>query len=500
MRRRDAARRLARLASSNAPSFVACPAAMRRWLVVDGVADAFAVARASAGAEARAPRPTLWTEPDEEPLPNRAATVREAFPVRGRARATASAVRAATAEERARGVDVVLASERALDENPLVVDAYARASASGTFKLTDAGVDAIAWFAARGARVAVETEDGGGTRVVEPSDGFFGGIAETSIEAGTRRASGGQSANECLMIVPSAFATNAQAARDNHFMASTSDGLSVLEIRERAVAEHKALYRGLRALGIEINLFTHDEKHATPDACFPNNWHTLRDGKLKLFPMKDENRRLERREDIIEFLKHKHPNLVVDDSLLRFERQVPPKFLEGTGSLVVDHEERIAYVALSERAHEEVVAEHCAAENLTPITFKALDARGRPIYHTNVMMSVCSSVAIVCADSIADPADRRRVLDALAAGGRRQIITITHAQVDAFCGNVLELRTASGEPALACSARAFAAFDDAQRARLRDAFDDRVVAVDFSTIERVGGGGVRCAVAEHFVA
>ena len=215
--------------------------------------------------------------------------------------------------------------------------------------------------------------------------------------------------------------------------------------------------------------------------------------------MKDENRRLERREDIIEFLKHKHPNLVVDDSLLRFERQDPPKFLEGTGSLVVDHEERVAYVALSERAHEEVVAEHCAAENLTPITFKALDARGRPIYHTNVMMSVCSSVAIVCADSIADPADRRRVLDALAAGGRREIITITHAQVDAFCGNVLELRTASGEPALACSARAFAAFDDAQRARLRAAFDDRVVAVDFSTIERIGGGGVRCAVAEHFV-
>ena len=94
---------------------------------------------------------------------------------------------------------------------------------------------------------------------------------------------------------------------------------------------------------------------------------------------------------------------------------------------------------------------------------------------------------------------RRRVLDALAAGGRREIITITHAQVDAFCGNVLELRTASGEPALACSARAFAAFDDAQRARLRAAFDDRVVAVDFSTIERIGGGGVRCAVAEHFV-
>ena len=110
MRLGDAARRVARRASSSAPSFAACPREMSRWRVVDGVADAFAVARASAGAEARAPRPTLWTEPDEEPLPNRAATVREAFPVRGRARATASAVRAATAEERARGVDVVLAS------------------------------------------------------------------------------------------------------------------------------------------------------------------------------------------------------------------------------------------------------------------------------------------------------------------------------------------------------------------------------------------------------
>jgi hypothetical protein len=378
----------------------------------------------------------------------------------------------------------------------LVVDAYERAHARATFTLTEAGADALEWFAARGARVAEETNDQGGLKIVDARDGFFGG-AVTADEAGAN-ARGGQSANECLMIAPSAFATNAQAARDNHFMASTSDGMSVLEIRERAVAEHMALYRGLRALGMKINLFTHDEKHATPDACFPNNWHTLRDGKLKLFPMKDENRRLERREDIIEFLKHKHPNLVVDDSLLRFERQIPPKFLEGTGSLVVDHEERIAYVALSERAHEEVVIEHCTAENLTPITFKALDARGRPIYHTNVMMSVCSSIAIVCADSIADPTDRQRVLDALTARGRRQIIDITHAQVDAFCGNVLEVRAASGEPALACSARAFAAFDDAQRAQLRTAFGDRIVAVDFSVIERIGGGGVRCAVAEHF--
>ena len=323
-------------------------------------------------------------------------------------------------------------------------------------------------------------------------------MSPDASERGTSRALA-QSSNACLMITPRAFQSNEQAARDNHFMCSSSDGSSLVEIRARACEEHGALVDRLRALGVRVNLFSHEDAHGAPDSVFPNNWHSLRDGTLKLFPMKDENRRRERREDIIERLKEQHPGLVVDDSLLRFEREDPPKFLEGTGSLVIDHESRVAYVALSERAHADVVRAHCEAESLTPITFTALDGKGRTIYHTNVMMAVCTDVAFVCSASIADAADRARVLEALAAKPGRKIIDITHDQVDAFCGNVLEVRTSSGSPALACSSRAFAAFDDEQRRVIRDAFGDNLAVVDFDVIERIGGGGVRCAIAEHFV-
>lgn len=357
------------------------------------------------------------------------------------------------------------------------------------------------WLAERGVTCATtERPDSDDTATWEIVDASIRGGANDMLrrDPTTRSTSKDQSANECLMVVPSAFCSNEQAARDNHFMASTSEGMSALEIRERAVAEHKSLCDGLRSLGMKINLFSHDENHGAPDSVFPNNWHQLREGKLKLFPMKDENRRRERREDIIDFLKMKHPGIVVDDSLLRFERQDPPKFLEGTGSLVVDHENRIAYVALSERAHTDVVQQHCADENLTPIMFTAVDAKGRTIYHTNVMMAVCTDVAIVCAASIADESERRRVLDALKLKPGREIIDITHDQVDAFCGNVLEVRTASGASALALSARALAAFNPDQRAVL-DRIFDRLVVADFDIIERIGGGGVRCAIAEHFV-
>ena len=140
-------------------------------------------------------------------------------------------------------------------------------------------------------------------------------------------------------------------------------------------------------------------------------------------------------------MKHQNPNLVVDDSLLKFEKADPPKFLEGTGSLVIDHEARVAFVALSERAHEDVVHEHCKAEGLTPITFTSLDAKGRPIYHTNVMLSVCTSVAVVCAESIPDPEARRRVLDAPGFYGRIDVFALQ-------CPN--ELVPVSLVEALAC--------------------------------------------------
>ena len=504
---------LRRAESTREPSFYACPTAreaMHRWTLVEGDVEgdavAFALCRPNAESAMRAPWTTLWVEEEEsEALPNACAVVRDAFPVVGSARGgeeLSACVRAATREERdASGGAAVLVRRDRVRENPLMVDVYERRDALGTLMLKHAGRDLFDWLRERGVRAATSTafDDAEGEKryaLVGPSDGFF--QESKVVRTGDASTSGRQSSNACLMIAPSAFALNAHAARDNHFMDSTNDGMSALEIRERVSAEFKALYAGLRSMGVRISLFSHDSSHDTPDAVFPNNWHTLRDGKLKLFPMKDENRRRERREDIIEFLKHQNPNLVVDDSLLKFEKADPPKFLEGTGSLVIDHEARVAFVALSERAHEDVVHEHCKAEGLTPITFTSLDAKGRPIYHTNVMLSVCTSVAVVCAESIPDPDARRRVLDALSTGGRT-VVDITFAQVDAFCGNVLEVRRADGAPALVASARAWRAFTPDQRRVLTAAFEDRIVSVDFDTIERVGGGGVRCAIAEHFL-
>ena len=519
-RARDLARARARSLTTLEPSFYACPrtaAAMSRWTIVHGAtstrvdasndasndAERVALCAPSAGSEHRAARAQLWVEDEErEALPNACGVVRVGHPVRGGGARTSAAFRATTRDERAsaRGASIVFARD-VLRERSLVVDVYERKDVMHTFALTHAGRDVFEWLAERGVTCATtERPDSDDTVTWEIVDASIRGGANDMLrrDPTTRSTSKDQSANECLMVVPSAFCSNEQAARDNHFMASTSEGMSALEIRERAVAEHKGLCDRLRSLGMKINLFSHDENHGAPDSVFPNNWHQLREGKLKLFPMKDENRRRERREDIIDFLKMKHPGIVVDDSLLRFERQDPPKFLEGTGSLVVDHENRIAYVALSERAHTDVVQQHCADENLTPIMFTAVDAKGRTIYHTNVMMAVCTDVAIVCAASIADESERRRALDTLKLKPGREIIDITHDQVDAFCGNVLEVRTASGASALALSARALAAFNPDQRAILDRIFDHLVV-VDFDIIERIGGGGVRCAIAEHFV-
>lgn len=492
------------------PSFYACPterAAMDRWMTIEtNEDDVIALCRASVETTSRAPRPTLWCEEDESAaLPSTCAIVRDAFPIdTGDVRGRVDEHVTKTARARGRG-RVVVAHALTTRARPNVVDVYERARVNAPFELKRAGMDVLAWLRERGVSVSVGDEglEWNEARTKDAVSAFFD--AETTgcdIGGAVGEFDGGkttaqQCANECVMIVPSAFASNEQAARDNHFMSADAGGMSALDARRRAVEEFKTLFRGLQSIGVRINLFSHDLKHDTPDAVFPNNWHTVRDGKIKLFPMKDENRRRERREDVVEFLKLKYPHLVVDDSLLVHERSDPPKFLEGTGSLVIDHLAGVAYVALSERAHPDVVREYCDSENLKPVVFTATDAEGRVIYHTNVMMSVGTSCAIVCLDSIADETERQTVVDALEASGK-EIVDISQNQVNAFCGNVLEVRTASGQPALALSRRALDAFTQKQRETLDWVYADRLVVADFDVIETVGGGGVRCSIAEVF--
>jgi hypothetical protein len=229
---------------------------------------------------------------------------------------------------------------------------------------------------------------------------------------------------------------------------------------------------------------------------FPNNWVTFHpDGTVVLYPMLAPNRRLERRLDLLLALEREGPyqvRRVVD--LTHHEQR--GRYLEGTGSLVLDHVARVAYACLSPRTHLEPLQEFCAELGYEPCVFRALDAEGVPVYHTNVVLSVGRHVAVVAASSVAD-ADRGRLLENLAAGGRH-LESIDHTQVARFAGNALELRTATGESVLAMSAQAFAAFGPDARARLASGVD-RIVAVPVPTIERLGGGSVRCMIAEVFL-
>ena len=512
------------------PSFYACPKpyeAMSRWMLVsregeggeggggDGAnananedddattTSTIALCRAHEESRARAPRSTLWVEDDErEALPNACAVVRDPFVVaETRETPLRDALRAsATGHGRAR-VDVAR-DVLCAPSGPMVVDVYERRDALGTFALKHAGRDLFEWLRERGVETRV-TDGVGGRELDFDTERARGKSTKVEVIHSTtyvpRDVAQAQSSNVCVMVAPNAFGSNAQAARDNHFMGSTGS-MNAREVREKAMAEFKGLYEGLCDIGVRVHLFAHDLKHKTPDAVFPNNWHTIRGGTLKLFPMKDENRRLERREDIIEYLLEHNKGLTLDESLLAHEHGDAPKFLEGTGSLVIDHVNSLAYVAVSERAHADVIKEYCASENLEPVTFVANDAKGRAIYHTNVMMSVCSTVAVACLDSIASDDDRRRVRDSLTTSRAhtRELIDITLDQVNEFCANVIEVRDGSGAPALALSRRAYDAFSPPQRVVLARHFASFVVA-SFDTIERIGGGGVRCAIAETFV-
>jgi len=489
---------------------------MERWCAFGparegerGAGAGAALARAPRDGRARAPRATLWVEELERAsLPNVVAIVRDAFALSGtNERALRELLRAETREG---GTTRVVAARDAVRGPfaPLVVDVYERRDRDGTFVLTIAGKDLFDWLSERGYETRVVDEHGGDldfeterasarsmkTDVIRATK-CDGVIRSTTYEG--RACAKAQSSNACVMVAPSAFASNALAARDNHFMGSMGK-MTALDVREKAMEEFKGLYQGLREIGVNVHLFSHDDKHDTPDAVFPNNWHTIRGGVLKLFPMKDENRRKERRDDIIEYLLERDKSLKLDDSLLRHERGDAPKFLEGTGALVIDHVNALAYVALSERAHPDVVKEYCASEGLEPVTFVANDSQGRVIYHTNVVMSVCSTVAIVCLDAIASDADRRKVREKLTASTHaRELVEITLDQVNEFCGNVLELRDGAGAPALALSRRACCAFTEPQRDVLKRHFASFVVA-EFDVIEKIGGGGVRCAIAETF--
>jgi hypothetical protein len=299
------------------------------------------------------------------------------------------------------------------------------------------------------------------------------------------------------MVRPAAFAFNPQTAGSNRFM--RADGPAGDTARELARQEFDALAQSLRSEGIGVCVAADSAEPAKPDAVFPNNWvsfHT--DGTLVLYPMQAENRRLERRPEIIEQVS-RDLGFQVRRTLDLSAHEHRGQFLEGTGSLVLDHVVRVAYACLSPRTDPDVVAEWARALGYEPVTFAAVDRSGVPLYHTNVMLSITTRAVVVASDTIV-AADRARVLQRLAASGR-ELIEIGFAEVEGFAGNVLELATwdeALGDSTvLVMSTTARQALGAPAFARLA-ACSDTVLTVPVPTIERLGGGSVRCMLAEVF--
>jgi hypothetical protein len=293
------------------------------------------------------------------------------------------------------------------------------------------------------------------------------------------------------MIRPTYFGFNPETAGSNAFQKDT--GLDPAEVRAKAIEEWEGLVAALEAHEIEVIQFDDTPEPHTPDACFPNNWISCHaDGTIVLYPMMAPNRRLEYRQDIVDHLRTLEP--YKDGRILDLRHHAEEgRFLEGTGSLVLDRKTRTAYAALSARTHLSVAEEWAREMDYELITFHAQDARGAEIYHTNVMMSVGDGTALVCLDSVTSDAEHDG-LEAALSGAGLKVHSIGFKQLDAFVGNCLALVGASGDVSWVLSKDASSA--------LRESMDVggpeemNFAPIDLHRIEGVGGGGVRCCLCE----
>lgn len=302
-----------------------------------------------------------------------------------------------------------------------------------------------------------------------------------------------QAAPAVLMIRPANFGANAETAASNAFQKSEAAGP---EVQARAVAEFDALVAALLAAGVQVEVFEDRHEPVTPDAVFPNNWVSFHaDGSAWLYPLLAQNRRWERRGDILEALKTQRGYKLAEVRDLS-HAELDGRYLEGTGSLVLDRVNRIVYAGLSPRTDRRMLEEWSKRAGYEAMAFHARDTKGRPIYHTNVMLCIGAKFAVACLDSIADAAQRERVQQRLAATGH-EVIAISPYQMESFAGNMLELTGRGGRSVLAMSSRAERALNPGQRSALEK--HARIVAVPIDTIEECSGGSVRCMLAEIYL-
>ena len=306
-----------------------------------------------------------------------------------------------------------------------------------------------------------------------------------------------QTTNSILMIRPVAFRMNEQTAVNNYYQ-KVIDGLLPATVNAKAQQEFDAFVKKLEAVGVDVIVVEDTLNPDTPDSIFPNNWISFHEnGDIALFPMFAENRRLERREEILDLLEEK--GFVIDNIIDYTSAEEDDFFLEGTGSILLDRENGKAYCALSPRADEELFIEFCEDFDLNPIIFEAfqtVNGERKLIYHTNVMMCIGETYAVICADSIDDKKERKMVLDSL-RGDDKEVILITEAQLNHFAGNMLEVVGANERRYLVMSASAYQCLTKKQITQLEEHLT--ILSVNLDTIEACGGGSARCMMAEIFL-
>ena len=306
-----------------------------------------------------------------------------------------------------------------------------------------------------------------------------------------------QTTNSILMIRPVAFRMNEQTAVNNYYQ-KVLDGLSPETVNAKAQAEFDAFVTKLRAVGVDVTVVEDTLNPDTPDSIFPNNWISFHgNGDVALYPMFAENRRPERREDILDVLEDK--GFIIHEIMDYTSAEEDGFYLEGTGSLLLDRENDKAYCALSPRADEELMIEFCEDFEFTPVIFEAfqtVNGERKLIYHTNVMMCLGETYAVICADCIDDKKERKMVLDSL-KGDEKEVVLITEDQVNNFAGNMLEVKGSNERRYLVMSDSAYKSLTKKQIAQLEEYVT--ILHSSLDTLEACGGGSARCMMAEIFL-
>lgn len=300
-----------------------------------------------------------------------------------------------------------------------------------------------------------------------------------------------QAPSVVLMVRPKSFGFNPQTAVTNAFQHQPNDNAQSLN--QQALAEFDKMVDLLRSNDIEVIVVDDTDQPVKPDAIFPNNWISFHhDGTIVLYPMLAENRRTERLNPVIKNIQHTFSVSQTID-LTSFENQ--EKFLEGTGSIVFDYTNRIAYASRSPRTDEQVLKDLTDKLGFTAIVFDALDEQGQSIYHTNVLMCIGEKVVVICLDAIQNEDDQEKLLDSFASTNHK-VVAISYEQMKLFAGNMMEIKSRSGEPFVLMSQRAYHSLLPGQLDAISKFSEPLPVSIP--TIENYGGGSVRCMVAGIF--